>query len=751
MNTTHALPRLLLAAALLAPSAPAQGGAAPSDDAFKYGSPPELAPGTTEEDMWPAATAEGWAQPCLVPWQRSFDDAVLVARTRQQPLLVAVNMDGEIASEHFAGVRYRDPEVAAQMARYACVIASVYRHTPRDYDENGRRIECPRFGTVTCGEHIQCERELYDQYFDGLRVSPRHIVLDLDQQATLDVYYSWDTQTVFTAFTKGVEGWAPPLDPAEPTPKRLVQSADARDRQALEKLYTQSDVATRREILTTLIEDRKVDQLEVLRSALYGLDLELASLARKALAKSETEGALDLMADVLKTPLDKNEREMLLAAVDQRAATSKRASTLATLHSGLSAKSELIDPSELEDLARLYEANAALSAEAVARAETAARSEDPNALLELAESFLQLAQEAPSGAYADLAVEDARRALESATAAGAGGARLDVVRALLAARDGERSKAREFAVAAVEAGALQESDATPLGAASKSVLLRLFAESRQRSIRRAYRRGESWPPEWLSDVSAAYAFLVNDGGVTVDALVEYHDFLRWIGATERASEALNDALARFPNEPLLHDRLRARLLWEAGPTGLEAEYKSRLESQQASSRPPDSTPWFSGYASMVAAEHHRRRGQRTAALAAYDRAIGYYSEHAANAAEDPQEASARADDAAHYVALALAGKARVALEEERLEAATEHLLAALARRPDSAGSPDGLNLTPLQTTKMLLAVLRAAGDAERAASVQAAMDGLDPALLDPPPSEAPALDRSARRGRSSDG
>jgi hypothetical protein len=64
-------------------------------------------------------------------------------------------MDGEIASEHFAGVRYREPETAAQMNAYTCVIASVYRHTPRDYDEEGRRVECPRFGTVTCGEHIE--------------------------------------------------------------------------------------------------------------------------------------------------------------------------------------------------------------------------------------------------------------------------------------------------------------------------------------------------------------------------------------------------------------------------------------------------------------------------------------------------------------------------------------------------------------------------------------------------------------------
>ena len=127
---------------------PRGGGAPPSGDAFKYGSPAGLAAGTTQEQMWPAATAEGWAKPCVIPWQRSIEDAVAVSKTTGAPILVCVNMDGEIASEHFAGVRYRDPATAKLLERYVCVVASVYRHTPRDYDEQGQRVLCPRFGTV---------------------------------------------------------------------------------------------------------------------------------------------------------------------------------------------------------------------------------------------------------------------------------------------------------------------------------------------------------------------------------------------------------------------------------------------------------------------------------------------------------------------------------------------------------------------------------------------------------------------------
>src|SRR5262245_65077961 len=102
--------------------------------------------------MWPAADAEGWKKPVLITWQRTWEDAVAVSKETKRPILVCINMDGEIASEHYAGVRYRQPDIAKLYEPYVCVIASVYRHNPRDYDEHGHRILCPRFGSVTCGD-----------------------------------------------------------------------------------------------------------------------------------------------------------------------------------------------------------------------------------------------------------------------------------------------------------------------------------------------------------------------------------------------------------------------------------------------------------------------------------------------------------------------------------------------------------------------------------------------------------------------
>ncbi|MCB9915037.1 MAG: hypothetical protein H6828_07800 [Planctomycetes bacterium] len=409
MSTTlSALRTALLLAASFAPAAaqqppapddgaapppqPQRGPADPSEDAFRFGSPPALPEGTTQEQMWPSATAEQWAQPCLVTWQRTFDDALKVANARHQPILVAVNMDGEIASEHFAGVRYREPETAARMSRYACVIASVYRHTPRDYDPDGKRVECPRFGTVTCGEHIEAERELYDKYFDGKRISPRHIVLDLDGGETYDVYFSWDTDTVFKEFVAGVEGWPEPLPPAEPTIENLARSAAVDDRLRLERTYAEADRETKRAILVALCEPAAVDQLEVLRAALFGFDLELAKLGRRALATCETDGALDLMAEALKVPLEADEREALLGAVERLSATLPRARTLAALHRGLAQGSRLVAPAGTpESFAREYEANAAALGLARRADAVEAAPAEPAALLELAEAYLDRA------------------------------------------------------------------------------------------------------------------------------------------------------------------------------------------------------------------------------------------------------------------------------------------------------------------------------------------------------------------------
>ena len=682
-------------------------GAAPSDDAFRMGSPAQLPAGMTEEQMWPAATSEGWKKPVLVQWQRSFADARKTARERNMPLMVAVNMDGEIASEHFAGVRYRDPATAAHMARYVCVIASVYRHTPRDYDERGERVLCPRFGSVTCGEHIEAERELYGRYFEGNRISPRHIVLDLDAKKVQDVYYSWDTQTVITSFERGAEGWPPPEVRGDRSLTERVASADIVDREALEVLYEGGDKEARTELLEALAADPSVAHVEVVRKALFGYDTELAGLARKALAKYETESALDLVAEALKVPLDEDERRPLLDTVARLAGSSKRAQALAALHQALRMQSTRIDAATLEPILT------AASATPIPHALVAERAENADSgvgALAYGEALVQLAWTATDREQRELLFEDARAALERVAPDVEPGRR-----AALAAMLGD---SRRLSVDAVETGALEGLNAEdgPRAFVAARALL-AFADARQRAIRDAYRAGRPWRPEWLADTIAAHAALAGSGVVDLRSATAHIDFLRWIGATANAAKQLDAWLERAPLAESLHTRLVDRLLWEGGPAALTANYEARLALPNDERDPR--LEGFAGYAFLVAAEHHRRRNEFDAARAAYGRALEWHGSQANAGGE-------HTDTALHSQCLALAGRARLALESGELAAATTGLLTALALRPASATVMDGLGLTPLATGLMLHARLLEAGDATRADELQRAMDAAVP-------------------------
>ena len=230
----------------LAQEAPPKGDGAPAtekgDDVELPGTPLDQGDRLVREEMWPAADDAGWAKPCLIPWQRTWDDAVAMSKQTGKPILICINMDGEIASEHYAGIRYRQPEVAKLYEDYVCVVASVYRHTPRDFDDEGRRVVCPRFGTVTCGEHIALEGVIYPKYCDGQRVAPRHIAVDLEGNEAYDVCYTNDTRSVFEAVYEGRKK----LPAAKPNVVRgdrpileRVASRDAKDRQAVESAYVE--------------------------------------------------------------------------------------------------------------------------------------------------------------------------------------------------------------------------------------------------------------------------------------------------------------------------------------------------------------------------------------------------------------------------------------------------------------------------------------------------------------------------------
>lgn len=708
-------------------------------------------PGLVPEKVWPAPTAEDWAKPCLIQWQRNWDDAVEIARQTHRPILVCINMDGEIASEHYAGVRYRQPEITALYEPYVCVIASVYRHNARDYDDEGRRIPCPRFGTVTCGEHIAIEPILFEKFMEGKRIAPRHIMVDLDGEGqpsakTFDVLLTWDTESVFKAVHDGIANRSEkplPIVKGDRSILERVASRDSVDRAAVESAYDVADTAQRNRLLDAALGLGVAAPVEILRRAINGFDLDLARKAREGLAHTDDGASVDLIAETLRMPLDPKEKDTLIAALDRLGAHSPRARTLAVVQRGLTSAQGVLDlttwtsalrgaatyPAPDGDLAAASRLDAAAEA-------LKARAADPLARVALAEALVgRLLEVAPTdpgsrthARLVELQWQDAERAAQEAERLGAPDWRVSTVLALCAQRRGDFDETYARAARAAKG---MPADATSHAAAA---VLQLFAEARQDAIATAAKAKEVWPAEWVSDVDSAYGILERHPYGRDLHFANHYDFLQYFGAGQ-AEAVLEAGLTRFPASALLHERLRHRVLGERGAAALERDYDVRAGREGA----PAAMQWFAGYASLCAAEAWRTARKGDEALAAYQRGIARFE----RTIEMDPSTKVSSD---HYVAMALAGRARVLLDAGRLDDALHALEGSFARSPTSAATLDGQNVSGVATARMLRARFEKAERADSVARVDAALGALDPKMLEAPEFER-AVDAPPRRRR----
>lgn len=626
-------------------TAPAQIGATTAD-------------GLTREQMWSAPTAADWAKPCLVPFQRSWEDALALSRETGKAILICVNMDGEIASEHYAGVRYRQPEVAALYEPYVCVIASVYRHTPADYDAAGRRILCPRFGSVTCGEHIAIEPILYERFFDETRVAPRHIMVELDGSESYDVFYAFDTASVFQRIQRGISERVAEPKPAIRGDRSVLEriaSPDNRDRSAVELAYLAADANGRRALLTAALEAQDAASADLLRLAIFGLDPELAQLSRQGLAQRNDETAVELIGEALGTPLAAGEQAALLAALDRLSERSDRARNLAAVQRGVQQRSGSLDSAAWQQ--RLAAASAPRTEAELAYSLSAPDNGTANGeqaakrLIEKATAFYELAlQPGTDSEYAQLMRADAERLLNAARAAGVENFQSLALEAALLLERGDEPKARAAAVRALTwAPAGANPDAAPAGEAqaatntaettpasnplsdlspadlaapTTAVALDLFALARQSEIRRAQRERRDWPPTYLADINAAYEVLARHPAGQANQAARHYEFLWTLGAKGPAIAALERGLKRFPRSSELHQRWRAALLVQQGAEALEQRYQQLLKEQGNDPAVAD----FAGFAELLVAENHRQARRLDAALLAYSRGAEIYGQ-----------------------------------------------------------------------------------------------------------------------------
>ena len=690
--------------------------------------------GAAREQMWAAPSAADWQKPCLMTWQRTWEDAVAVAKQTGRPILICINMDGEIASEHYAGVRYRQPEIAAIYEPYVTVVASVYRHTPRDYDDEGNRIPCPRFGGVTCGEHIKLEATVYDKYLDGERVAPRHIAVTPDGKEIYDVYYANDTASVFEKIHDTVEELPAPSPTVVRGDRPIVErvgSRDVRDRGAVEKAYREGDAAMRKALLQAADQHKDKGQLELLRLALFGLDADASKAARTQLSQATSSDATELISEALQTPTDASERDALIGALKRLGGNSKLARWLSVVHSGLSGGGKI-------DLAGWIAAQSkgrpqytgpgrdldALEARIEQRAKEAKTgAQDTTSRLDLAEAALTLALDAPKNyplnprrarMVARHMFGYAREAIAEAQALGAASWRVAALEALTAYYSGDTQAGYELSEKAVPG--IPAGD----GSWSSMAVLTVFGEARWKAIKAKVRAKEDWSPQWLADLDSAYSILRRHPLGTDGQVLWHYDLLVWLRARQRATRVLYDGIAQFRDSIELHKRLREHLLKYRGPAALEHAYERLLEKHDDPSR----LGAFAGYASMEAANQYRRMRRYPRALKSYDRALGLY----ARAVEADARHKSHADVA---VALIHAGKARVHFQLTDDEKALAAILASFERHPGSAGTRDALGVTPGETAQVLLSRLQGAKNEAAVAKLKAALAKLDPKLLRP--------------------
>ena len=237
--------------------------------------------------------------------------------------------------------------------------------------------------------------------------------------------------------------------------------------------------------------------------------------------------------------------------------------------------------------------------------------------------------------------------------------------------------------------------------------LSVLANSRARSIYAAMGEQRAWPARWLSEAHAAFRVLVaHPGSEEADARA-HMDLMRSMGAYAEEGQAALAALERFPTSADLHNYLRFQLLRDGGAETLEDAYRELDVPANVAT----TVSWFDGLASLVAAEHHVQCKQPEAAIDAYRRSVRTFGDVVA-------EAPGFADSSNHYVALALAGAARLHADAGEWDEASELLVEGISVRPASAASPDGLGNSPAATASYVTGALRDAGEDERAETLR---------------------------------
>ncbi|MBL8727642.1 MAG: hypothetical protein JNM25_04365 [Planctomycetes bacterium] len=646
-------------------------------------------------------------RPTGVAWQRSLADALAVQQATGLPLLIAVNMDGEVFNERFAGDTYKDPKFVESTRGYVCVVASPDRHTERDHDALGRRIECPRFPGCTCSEHIQIEPLLFERYFGGNRNAPRHVGVSTDGKILFDRFLDASMQTAIDAIarhrgTPKAEAAAVPL-----SLDALFARRDAASRRALEQRFLAADAATRRSLLA-MAPKATNEPFELLRMALRDADDSTCAVAAAALAKLATK---DTQADVENALARVDDGEVRAALVARLAEWGRDDPAAARLAAHLTPTKERVPlpaPWSGPWRAPAFAGGDRGSIEAeLDRCEAFLRTtpnDDPTRLgLAIAQAAFADVLVQEGGRGIDFWFEDSRRnatRVQNTTLQNEAHALLAHVAYMT--NDAETA-ARSTTLAQAPAPGARQPDPWLASRLLELMMLStvngVYADAD--SARRRILRAE------IDRVDGALDLLLQRGRPTEQPALAGIGLLEFAGLRRDARVRLGQLVAALPGSAAAHERWRTRLLADLGPEAMRAHYARFVAA--AADKP--TAEWFAGYAALLAGEQHTRDQRTDVALSAYGEAVDRF----ARCTGDDEQL---VDSAHHFAVLALAGRAHLRFAAGDAAGAVADLLRAAELRPASLDETDGLLRKPRAIAGRIARDLAAKGDAELAARLQ---------------------------------
>lgn len=650
----------------------------------------------------PAAAPQ---DPPRIEWQRTLADALAAQAASGLPLLVVVNMDGEVFNERFAKSTYKDPAFIASTKGWICVVASPDRHTDQDYDADGNRVECPRFGGCTCSEHIDIEPELFRRYFDGKRNAPRHVGIGKDGAILFDRYLDQSMQTAIDAIARN--GGDASRQPGPSTdPAVLFGRRDALARRTLETMWKRGDAAARAKLMEAAA-DASTEPYDLLRAGLRDEDAQVAAKAALALAKRGGAKALIDLEDALARQSAGPVRDALVARIAELAKGDDAARRLGAHLTAPAAPVRLAAPWCNAWAAPGYDDGDRAAVEKELDRCEAALKQKPT------DDETRLALAVAQAALADILVRDGDKGPEFWFADAIASARR------IKAADLQPEAQAVIAYAAYMTGetqacgtalALAQSAVANARQPAPALAARFLDVAIAGTATKVYGQGgDNAARAWRADIDRVLAMLdlmAERKAAREGALLAGAGLLEHSGLRSEARTRLGDAVVRFPGSAKAHERWRNRLYVDLGGAGVRKAYAEYVD--KAADKP--AAEWFAGYAALVVGDQETRDKRRPKAIAAYGEAVERLQRSAAGNADF-------ADSANGLAVLALAGRARQLADDGRGDDAVADLLRAWQLRPAAFDDADGLQRTPRAIAAGVAKDLTAAGRTELAAKL----------------------------------